>query len=110
MGRIVQQTSSDTYSWRTSKRPLVEPGCMHWAKPEGVKVVEAPPAVVFSMREKRHIRQNPSKEEHYDRPVGPKTVVRDNGYRAADQIAQEIDVNSEMQRKVRTQGLLSARN
>jgi len=108
--RVVPQNPSDVYNWRQGKRSLSEPGAFHMEKPEGLKKVESHAPKICSIREKRHIRQAASKEEHGDRPVGPTTVVRDNGYRAADQIAQEIDVTNEMQRKVRPNDLYTQRN
>merc|ERR1711865_1346837 len=46
------------------------------------------------------LSQVESKEEHSDRPMGPQTVVRPNGLRAADQPVREVDITYEMQRKV----------
>jgi hypothetical protein len=108
--RIIPQRQSDTFEWRASKRCMSEPGSRHYEKPEGLKTVEKPPPQIFSIREKRHIRQHSSKEEWSDRPVGAKTVFRENGYRAADQIAHEIDLTNEMQRKQHIQDLGGKRN
>jgi len=108
--RMIPQPQSDVHKWRPARRTLSEPGAMHFEKREGLKKVEPPPPKVFSIRERRHLRQVASKEEHDDRPVGPKTVYRGNGYRAADQVAQETDIQNEMQRKQRPLDLLSQRN
>ena len=39
-------------------------------------------------------------QEYGDLPVAKGTVMRENGLRAADQPAREVDVTVEMQRKV----------
>lgn len=56
------------------------------------------------------MRQVESKEEYHDRLVGPRTTFRDNGLRAADQPAREVDISTEMNRKARTLDLRSQRN
>eukprot|EP00930_Biecheleria_cincta_P062439 TRINITY_DN47911_c0_g1_i1.p1 TRINITY_DN47911_c0_g1~~TRINITY_DN47911_c0_g1_i1.p1 ORF type:complete len:310 (-),score=47.28 TRINITY_DN47911_c0_g1_i1:78-959(-) len=109
--RIVPVHGSQVYNWRPSKRALSEPGVLHLEKPEGRGRVDLPPSKVYSMPERRHIRQVESKEEYHDRPVGLRTVCRDhNGLRAADQPATEIDISAEMSRKVRPLDLDSRRN
>jgi hypothetical protein len=108
--RTFAAKASDVHEWRPARRTLSEPGAYQVEKPEGLKVSEKPPPKIYSIRERRHVRQVQSKEEHGDRPCGPATVMRDNGYRASDQIAQEIDVHNEMQRKVRPLALKDQRN
>lgn len=108
--KIIHVPGSEVMQWRPSKRCLSEPGALHLEKPEGKKPVEEPPRKVFTMRERRHIRQVESKEEYCDRPVGPRTVFRENGLRAVDQPAREVDVSFEMQRKARTLDLAGQRN
>jgi len=103
--------ASQVYDWKPSRRALSEPGAAHYEKPEGRRIPEGlPNQVVYTMREKRHLRQVESKEEYHDRPVGPRTVVRDNGLRAADQPASEVDISTEMTRKARILDLRSQRN
>lgn len=103
--------NSDVHNWRSSRRNLSEPGAFHYEKHEGRRIPEqAPNLQVFTIREKRHIRQMESKEEYTDRPVGPRTTYRDNGLRASDQPAREVDISTEMARKVRTVDLVSQRN
>lgn len=101
---------SKVMEWRPTKRPLSEPGAHHYEKPEGLKVVESAPGKIFSIRERRHLRQHASKEEYSDRPLGPATVYRADGYRASDQIAQEVDISNELARKVRPLSLAEQRN
>eukprot|EP00927_Polykrikos_kofoidii_P054453 TRINITY_DN48866_c0_g1_i1.p1 TRINITY_DN48866_c0_g1~~TRINITY_DN48866_c0_g1_i1.p1 ORF type:complete len:388 (-),score=73.16 TRINITY_DN48866_c0_g1_i1:62-1225(-) len=108
--RIFEQRPSDTMKWRPTIRPLSEPGALHTEKPEGVKAVAMPPPKIVPMRERRHLRQVDSKEEYSDRPVGPRTVLRENGLRASEQIAQEVDLTNELQRKARPLSLGSQRN
>eukprot|EP00933_Yihiella_yeosuensis_P075188 TRINITY_DN84424_c0_g1_i1.p1 TRINITY_DN84424_c0_g1~~TRINITY_DN84424_c0_g1_i1.p1 ORF type:complete len:313 (+),score=47.82 TRINITY_DN84424_c0_g1_i1:37-939(+) len=108
--RVIPMPQSEVCMWRPSKRPLSEPGALHLEKPDGRARVPEPPGRVYSMPEKRHIRQVESKEEYGDRAVGPRVVVRENGLRACDQPAREVDVQNEMQRKNRALDLLSQRN
>lgn len=108
--KILFQRPSDEYQWRPTKRSLSMPGADHHEAPHGLKAVESAPPHVFSIREKQHLRQVSSKEEHGDRPIGPKTVYRENGFRADEQIAQELDLSNEMQRKERIQHLGKQRN
>jgi hypothetical protein len=88
------------------------PGHDHYEKPEGRRCpVQQPPGKLIGLPEKRHVRQVESKEEHGDRPVGPKVVHREhNGLRAADQPAREVDISYEMQRKVPHYSLHGQRN
>jgi len=108
--RIIGSKPSEVFEWRPTKRALSEPGNRHYEKPEGLKTVEKPPPQIFSIREKRHIRMHPSKEEYGDRPVGPQLVYNENGVRAAHQIAHEIDISNELQRKERIPHLGKQRN
>lgn len=108
--RLIPVHGSQVYNWRPSKRALSEPGALHLEKPEGRGRVDMPPSKVFSMPEKRHIRQVESKEEYHDRPNGIMAIRRENGLRAAEQPATEIDISSEMSRKVRPLDLDSRRN
>ncbi|CAE8685136.1 unnamed protein product [Polarella glacialis] len=108
--RIAHVPASEVVAWRPSVRPLAEPGSLHLEKPEGRLQVEHAPGKVFSMPEKRHLRQVESKEEYSDRAVGMRVVYRENGLRAYDQPAREIDVQTEMQRKAKNSDLLSQRN
>jgi len=69
------------------------------------------PTKVYSMPERRHVRQVESKEEHGDLSQAKKTVIREyNCLRAADQPAREVDISNEMARKVRTLHLEDQRN
>jgi len=106
----VQGPTGGVHQWRPAKKPLSEPGADHWEKPEGLKKVETKTSEVRFRKEKLHIRQIESKEEHYDRPCGPKTVMAPNGVRAADQPAQEIDLSRVLRRKVRIEHLQEQRN
>jgi hypothetical protein len=108
--KILPCPGSEVFEWRASKRPILEPGHDHYEKPEGRRLVDAPPGKAVNLCERRHVRQVESKEEHGDRPVGPKAVHRENGLRAADQPAREIDVSYEMQRKVGQYSLHDVRN
>lgn len=108
--KILPCPGSQVFEWKSSKRPLPQPGAEHFVKPEGRRLAEGAPGKALAIREKRHIRQVESKEEHSDRPVGAKTVVRENGFRAAEQPAREIDISLEMQRKVKDYTLLDMRN
>mmetsp|Transcript_88661 Transcript_88661/g.264490 ORF Transcript_88661/g.264490 Transcript_88661/m.264490 type:complete len:299 (+) Transcript_88661:67-963(+) len=102
---------SEDLEWKPARRCLSEPGCQHPERPEGRRIVDkAPPRKVVSLREKRHIRQVSSREEIGDLPCGPKTVVRENGLRALDQPAREVDLCAELQRKGRPTDLYSQRN
>jgi len=98
--KILPCPGSQVFEWKSSKRPLAQPGCEHLTKNEGRRLIDSAPGKSLAIREKRHIRQVESKEEATDRPCGPQTVVRQNGLRAADQPAREVDISYEMQRKV----------
>jgi len=102
--------NSDTMHWKPSKTCLSEPGAHHPEKPEGKAAVAEPLRRPQVEKERRHLVQVSSKEEHHDRPVGPNIVHRDNGLRAADQPAREVDVSGEMARKIRTVDLHGQRN
>jgi len=108
--KVMPCPSSEAFVWIPSKRPIVEPGHDHYEKPEGRRLVEEPPGKMVNLCEKRHLRQVESKEEHSDRPGGPKVVHRGNGLRAADQPAREVDITYEMQRKVPQYSLHGMRN
>jgi len=108
--KIFDPPFSEVEKWKPAKRPLSEPGSHTYEKPEGLKVVDKFQPKTVSVRERRHIRQAASKEEFSDRPMGPRTVRTDDGYRAADKIAQEIDISNELQRKNRNLDLLGKRN
>jgi len=101
---------SQVFEWKSSKRPLPEPGSDHYEKPEGRRIIEAAPGKALGIREKRHIRQVESKEEHSDRPNGAMTVYRENGLRASEQPAREVDISLEMTRKVKGYSMREARN
>lgn len=98
--KILHFPGSQVFEWKSSKRPLAQPGAEHDVKNEGRAQTEVAPGKALAIREKRHIRQVESKEEINDRPVGPRTIVRSNGLRAHDQPAREVDITYEMQRKV----------
>lgn len=108
--KILPSVGSQVFDWRPSKRPLSQPGADHHVKPEGRRQIEEAPGKALAIREKRHIRQVESKEEHSDRPCGAKTVIRQNGLRAAEQPAREVDITYEMQRKVPHYSLRDQRN
>lgn len=108
--KILPVPGSEVMEWKPSKRTLAQPGADHFVKPEGRRLVEAGPGKATNIKEKRHIRQVESKEEHSDRPVGPATVFRENGLRAAEQPAREVDISMEMQRKVKIEHVLDSRN
>lgn len=108
--KILPCPGGDVLEWKASKRPIVEPGHDHYEKPEGRRLVDAPPGKMMNLCEKRHLRQVESKEEYHDRPAGPKIVHRENGLRAADQPAREVDITYEMQRKVPHYSLIGQRN
>lgn len=108
--KIVSVPPSDVMHWRPSKRTIDHPGTDHHVKPEGRRLVETAPGKALGIREKRHVRQVESKEEVTDRPVGPQTVYRENGLRAAEQPAREVDISLEMQRKVAIHNVLDRRN
>lgn len=101
---------SEVFAWRPCKVPLAQPGGDHYVKPEGRRLVDNPPGKPLAIRERKHIRQVESKEEYSDRPVGPRVVHRDNGTRARDEHAKEVDLSWEMQRKVTHYDLGTARN
>eukprot|EP00441_Pelagodinium_beii_P015259 CAMPEP_0197652846 /NCGR_PEP_ID=MMETSP1338-20131121/34691_1 /TAXON_ID=43686 ORGANISM="Pelagodinium beii, Strain RCC1491" /NCGR_SAMPLE_ID=MMETSP1338 /ASSEMBLY_ACC=CAM_ASM_000754 /LENGTH=295 /DNA_ID=CAMNT_0043227795 /DNA_START=54 /DNA_END=941 /DNA_ORIENTATION=+ len=109
--RIIPVPGSQVYNWRPSKRCLSEPGSLHLEKPEGRARVDMAPTKVYSMPEKRHVRQVESKEEYGDLPQAKRVVVREhNNLRASDQPAREVDISAEMARKVRTLNLEEQRN
>lgn len=108
--KIIPCPGSQVFEWKSSKRPILQPGNDHYVKPEGRRLVEAAPGKSLGIREKRHIRQVESKEEHSDRPTGPQIVVRENGLRASEQPAREVDIGLEMQRKVKHHSMLDMRN
>lgn len=108
--KILPCPASQVFEWKSSKRPLAQPGAEHFVKDEGRRHVEGAPGKALGIREKRHIRQVESKEEFTDRPVGPQAVYRPNGLRAADQAAREVDIGLEMQRKVKDYSLLDCRS
>lgn len=108
--KILPCPGSEVFEWRPCRSRILQPGHDHYEKPEGRRKGEAPPGKMIALCEKRHLRQVESKEEHGDRPVGPKVVHRENGYRAADQPAREVDISYEMQRKVPQYNLLQQRN
>ncbi|OLQ04806.1 putative E3 ubiquitin-protein ligase HERC1 [Symbiodinium microadriaticum] len=97
-------------AWRPGRRQISEPGLLHVEKPEGLGIVEQHPAKVYTMTEKRHVRQVESKAEFSDKPNGKRTVYRENGLRAIDQPALEVDVTTEMARKARVGDLHGQRN
>jgi hypothetical protein len=106
----IPQDYSEAHEWRPGKRSLSAPGGDHFEKPEGRRGIEPAPSKPFLMREKRHLRQVESKEEHADRPAGLKIVHRPNGVKAKDQPAREVDITHELQRKARALDVLSQRN
>ncbi|CAK9031037.1 Putative E3 ubiquitin-protein ligase HERC1 [Durusdinium trenchii] len=108
--RFIPDGYGETYQWRPCKRQLSEPGILHIEKREGKANVEAPPTRVFNIPERRHVRQVESKQEYGDLPVAKGTVLRENGIRAAEQPAREVDLTVEMQRKARNQELDVKRN
>lgn len=109
--KILPSVGSQVFDWRPSKRPLSQPGADHIVKAEGRRLAEEAPGKALAIREKRHIRQVESKEEHSDRPVGPRTVIREhNGLRAAEQPAREVDLTYEMQRKAKDYSLRDMRS
>lgn len=108
--KILPCPGSDVFEWRSSKKPLYVPGSEHFVKPEGRRSIEPGPGKALGIREKRHIRQVESKEEHSDSPCGPQVVYRENGLRAQDQPAREVDISLEMQRKAQYYSLHDARN
>jgi hypothetical protein len=108
--KILPCPGSQVFEWKSSKRPLSQPGADHSVKNEGRRLVESAPGKALAVREKRHIRQVESKEETTDRPNGKNAVVRENGFRACDQPAREVDITYEMQRKVPHYSLRNQRN
>lgn len=109
--KIIPVPGSNVVEWRPSKRPIhPQPGTDHFVKPEGRRLAEPAPGKATNIKEKRHIRQVESKEEHSDRPIGPATVFRENGLRACEQPAREVDISMEMQRKVKIEHILDRRN
>lgn len=108
--KIIDCPGSQVYEWKASKRSISQPGSEHHVKNEGRRVVDSAPGKCVGIREKRHVRQVESKEEHGDRPVGPRTTVRENGIRARDQPALEVDISLEMARKVKDYSMLEMRS
>jgi len=109
--RHIETTPAEVNNWRPARRSLSEPGYCHYEKAEGKRQVEgAPSQPPKTLAEKRHVRQIESKEEYGDRPYGPKTITRDNGLRAADQPAREVDISLELARKTRPLALRDQRN
>lgn len=108
--RSVPERVSEAYEWRQSRRALPEPGALHDERPAGKRMVVEPQRKAYEPRGKLCIPQVSSKAEITDRPSGPRIVVRENGLRALDQPAREIDVSVEMQRKARPLDLESQRN
>mmetsp|Transcript_35660 Transcript_35660/g.91686 ORF Transcript_35660/g.91686 Transcript_35660/m.91686 type:complete len:256 (-) Transcript_35660:87-854(-) len=106
----IEPRDSDVFAWKPSRRSLAQPGHEHHEKPEGTRIVEQPQRKVYSVRERRHIRQVESKEEIGDFPSGKNIVYRDNGLRAHDQPAREVDLIHEISRKNRPLDLISQRN
>jgi len=98
--KIIQFPGSQVFDWKPSKRPIDQPGGDNFVKNEGRGISEEAPGKALAIRERRHIRQVESKEEYSDRPCVPQVVVRQNGIRAGDQPAREVDITYEMQRKV----------
>jgi len=98
--KIINFPGSDVFEWKSSKRTLSAPGEFATVKNEGTGRTEPAPGKALAIRERRHIRIVESKEEVSDRPVGPQMVIRQNGIRASDQPAREVDITYEMQRKV----------
>merc|ERR1719329_1380066 len=99
--RLFHCPATEVHEWRPSRRSLAQPGGGLGEKAEGRRIVEQPLGKTTAIRERRHIRQTSSLEEYGDRPYGPKVVCRDNGLRAADQPAREVDIGGEMARKNR---------
>jgi len=91
---------SETYEWTPMRRHLEEPGSRH--PPErrgGIRQVAFFGGLPKPFPEKRHVRQVESKHEFGDVPQGISMVYRDNGLRAGDQPAKEVDLSHEMARK-----------
>eukprot|EP00931_Biecheleriopsis_adriatica_P051465 TRINITY_DN2984_c0_g1_i1.p1 TRINITY_DN2984_c0_g1~~TRINITY_DN2984_c0_g1_i1.p1 ORF type:complete len:294 (-),score=67.17 TRINITY_DN2984_c0_g1_i1:128-1009(-) len=108
--RMVPQAPSEVHTWKPAKRCLAEPGMYHLEKPEGRARVEQAPGKVYTMPERRHVRQVESKQEHGDLPQSKGIIHRGNGLRAHDQPATEVDISAEMSRKARTLDLEGQRN
>lgn len=108
--KILHCPGSQVFEWKSSKRPILQPGADHYEKPEGRRLVESAPGKSLGIREKRHIRQVESKEETNDLPNGARTVYRENGLRAAEQPAREVDISLEMTRKAKGHSMLDCRN
>lgn len=96
--------------WRPAQRYIEAPGTHSKDKATGLGIVEQPLREVKRVPEKRHLRQVSSKEEASDRPQGPQTVHRENGLRAVDQPAQEVDISKEFNRRVRVPDMTAQRN
>mmetsp|Transcript_36121 Transcript_36121/g.84509 ORF Transcript_36121/g.84509 Transcript_36121/m.84509 type:complete len:308 (+) Transcript_36121:69-992(+) len=108
--RLFNIAGGEAVAWRPGRRQISEPGLLHVEKPEGLGIVEQHPTKVYTMTEKRHVRQVESKAEFSDKPNGKRTVYRENGLRASDQPALEVDVTTEMARKARVGDLHGQRN
>jgi len=108
--KFIPVPTGENYQWRPSKRQLSEPGLHHIEKNEGRLRVEPPATKVFSIPERRHVRQMESKQEYGDLPVGKGVVYREPSIRAAEMVAREVDVTVEMQRKARNEELDVKRN
>jgi len=96
--------------WRPAQRYIEAPGRQKRDDVTGVRIVEQPLRDIRRVPEKRHLRQVSSKEEAGDRPQGPQTVYRENGLRAVDQPAQEVDISKEFNRRVRVPDMTAQRN
>jgi len=96
--------------WRPAQRYIEASGTHSRDKATGVRIVEQPLRDIRHVPEKRHLRQVSSKEEAGDRPQGPQTVYRENGLRAIDQPAQEVDISKEFNRRVRVPDMTAQRN
>mmetsp|Transcript_93492 Transcript_93492/g.204710 ORF Transcript_93492/g.204710 Transcript_93492/m.204710 type:complete len:290 (-) Transcript_93492:158-1027(-) len=109
--RAVPHTEfGEVATWRSSIRCLSEPGALQSERPEGRRPVDLPLQKIKTLAQRRHLRANDSKEEYGDRPNGLHTVYRENGLRAADQPAREVDISHEMARKARADDLYAKRN
>lgn len=110
--QVLVKPGGEVLAWRPSRRSLSEPGSHHYEKPEGRRLVEEQPRQLRGTAERRHLRPAESKEaqECRDRPTGVRIVHRENGLRALDQPAREVDVSAEMARKARALDLCTQRN
>eukprot|EP00913_Durusdinium_trenchii_P012300 g11549.t1 len=78
--------------------------------PDPREIAEWPGAVSSKFRDKFTGLPLCRKKEYGDLPVAKGTVLRENGIRAAEQPAREVDLTVEMQRKARNQELDVKRN